>query len=102
MVDYDVKFINVLIDFENAFNIAQKRIMIKQTYTVGMIMQKIRIKWISQTDSKKAMFLFFKEPKNNSFVLQPVNKTISSISQEMNNPSFVEIFVKFENTFGFT
>jgi len=63
-------------------------------------MQKIRLKWISDIHSKKAMFLFFKDLKHNSHILQPVNKTLYSISKEMNNPSVIQIFVKLENTFG--
>ena len=59
--DLEVKYINVIVDFDKLFNISQQRIMIKQSYTVGMIMQKIRLKWISETDSKQAMFLFFKD-----------------------------------------
>lgn len=98
--DLEVKFITVLVDFDNVFNIPQKRIMIKQSYTVGMIMQKIRLKWISETDSKQAMFLFFKDPKNDSFILQPINKSLSTISLEMGNPAMIQIFVKLENTFG--
>lgn len=100
MVESQEKFISVLVDFDNAFNISQKKIMIKPSYTVGMIMQKIRLKWISDIDSKKAMFLFFKDLKHNSHILQPVNKTLSAISKEMNNPSVIQIFVKLENTFG--
>jgi|TARA_Y100000389_G_scaffold178716_1_gene192122 hypothetical protein len=101
MVEPKDKFISVLVDFDNAFNISQKKIMIKPSYTVGMIMQKIRLKWISEIDSKKAMFLFFKDLKNNSYILQPVNKSLSTISNEMNNPSIIQIFVKLENTFGY-
>jgi len=100
MNDSNIKFVNVILDFDNSFNIPQKRIMIKQSYTVGMIMQKIRLKWISEVDSKKAMFLFFKDLNNDSYLLQPVNKTLSLISQEMNHPSFINICVKLENTFG--
>lgn len=100
MNDSNIKFVNVILDFDNSFNIPQKRIMIKQSYTVGMIMQKIRLKWISEVDSKKGMFLFFKDLNNDSYLLQPVNKTLSLISQEMNHPSFINICVKLENTFG--
>lgn len=98
--DLEVKYINVIVDFDKLFNISQKKIMIKQSYTVGMIMQKIRLKWISETDSKQAMFLFFKDSANDSYILQPVNKSLSEISFEMGNPALIQIFVKLENTFG--
>tara|TARA_Y100000389_G_scaffold200338_1_gene240555 strand:+ start:4685 stop:4990 length:306 start_codon:yes stop_codon:yes gene_type:complete len=97
----DIKYIHVLVDFDSVFEIPQKKIMVKSSYTVGMIMQKLRMKWISDMDAKHAIFLFFKDLETNSHILQPVHKTIGTISEEMNNPSYIQIYVKMENTFGY-
>lgn len=93
-------YLNVLIHFETSFDLGSQKVKIKPDYTVGMIMYKIREKFI-QNDSKRAMFLFFHDSKTNSSLLQPTHKKIIDIYNELNKPVWIEIHVKHENTFGY-
>ena len=97
-----MKRVRVVFDFDPVFDLTTKRAAVKPTYTVGMMMHKIRTMWLAVDShtSSFAIFLFFKNNRLNDHMLQPVSKTIGEIDSEFGHPVFVHVFVKLENTFG--
>lgn len=91
--------IYVVIDFDNRIDETQKKVLISEKYTVGMLMNKIRHKWLDSFEQNEALFIFFNSP-NHGFVIQPVNKTLYEIKQELGYPAVMNIIVTVENSFG--
>tara|TARA_Y100000389_G_C17210868_1_gene388426 strand:- start:25 stop:333 length:309 start_codon:yes stop_codon:yes gene_type:complete len=97
------KHVPVEFDFDTVLNVESKNAMVKPTYTVGMMMRKLRDVWLKDSVSDiahKGVFLLFKDVKHDSHILQPITKPLGDIHSEFGYPAVVNVFVKVENTFG--
>lgn len=93
----------VMFDFDTVLDVESKNAMVKPTYTVGMMMSKLRDVWLKDSVSDiahKGVFLLFKDPMHGSHILQPITKTLGEIQSDFGYPAVVNVFVKVENTFG--
>lgn len=95
-----MKRIYVVIDFDSRIDEYQKRVLISDYYTVGMLMFKIRQKWLLDLHETEAMFLMFNDTSKHGYILQPVTKTLAEIQRDFGNPAVINISVRLENAFG--
>ena len=96
-----MKKVYIIIDFDSRIDESRKQVMVNEEYTVGMLMYRIRKKWLQDIEHTEAVFILFKDvPHNNGYLLQPVSKTLMQIRKDFGDTTTLNVFVQLENTFG--
>lgn len=96
-----MKKVLIIIDFDSRIDESRKQVMVNEEYTVGMLMYRIRNKWLQDIEHTEAVFILFKDvPHNNGYLLQPVSKTLMQIRKDFGDTTTLNVFVQLENTFG--
>ena len=92
--------IRTIVKFDKRISLADKKLLIPENNTVGLIMHRIRERYIheSVTNSSTAIFIFF----SLVFVLCMFSRygTMGDISNSLGSPTMIQIDVAIENTFG--
>jgi hypothetical protein len=86
--------------FDKRLKVDEKKLLIPETNTVGLIMQRIRDRYLNATDvhPSTGMFLFFSTGEDQR--LFPVTSAMGDIWKSMGEPTRIQIDVAVENTFG--
>lgn len=95
-----MKRIPTIMEFDKRLKLEAKKLLIPETNTVGLIMQRIRERYLKSTDvpPSTGIFLFFSTGDDQR--LFPVTSTIGEIWKTMGEPTRIQIDVAVENTFG--
>lgn len=95
-----MKRIPTIMKFDKRMKIDEKKLLIPHTNTVGLIMQRIRDRYLKPNDvpPSTGVFLFFSTGDEQR--LFPVTSTMGEIWKTMGEPTRIQIDVAVENTFG--
>lgn len=91
----------VVMRFDKRLGVPEQKLLIPNTNTVGVIMQRVRERFLH--DNKRvtkhvALFLFFSTDKEQRMF--PVSMALEDIAKEMGGPDYLLIDVGMENAFG--
>lgn len=92
--------IPTIMKFDKRIKLDEKKLLIPETNTVGVIMQRLRERYLKSTDihPSTGVFLFFSTGEEQR--LFPVTSTIGYIWRTLGEPTMIQIDVCVENTFG--
>ena len=92
--------IRTIVKFDKRISLADKKLLIPENNTVGLIMHRIRERYIheSVTNSSTAIFILFSTDLEQRMF--PTNATMGEISNSLGSPTMIQIDVAIENTFG--
>ena len=95
-----MKRIPTIMEFDKRIKLDSKKLLIPETNTVGVIMLRIRERYLKSTDvhPSAGVFLFFSTGEEQR--LFPVTSTMGEIWETMGEPTLIQIDVAVENTFG--
>lgn len=92
--------IPVVMKFDKRIGVDEKKLLIPETNTVAIIMQRVRERYIqSKVNAATAIFLFFSTGDDQRMF--PVNSPMGEIRNALGNPTLIQIDVAVENTFGY-